>query len=129
MTSRHRRAGCLLGVFLALAYTSRDAIAHTSAPEIYHLTIANQPLGDALQDFSRQSGIQVIFFSALTDGIRAPALDGDYSAAAALNALLANSGLIFRVINARTVQIKSTTAATPHSSGNRHTTSNRGSST
>jgi iron complex outermembrane receptor protein len=126
MMSRCTRAP--LAMLLALAWISRDGSAHPGAPEIYHLTIASQPLGDALQDFSRQSGIQVIFFSALTDGIRAPALDGDYSAAAALNALLAKTGLIFRVINPRTVQIKSTTETPPHSPGDRRQPLNRGSS-
>jgi hypothetical protein len=90
-----------------------SSTAQGSAPKVYRLAIASQPLSDALQDFSRQSGIQVIFFSELTDGIRAPALDGEYTVPTALNALLTNSGLNFRVINPRTVEIRSIGKATP----------------
>lgn len=47
-------------------------------PAVYTLHIASQPLDNALQEFARQTGLQIIFFSALTDGRRAPALDGTY---------------------------------------------------
>src|SRR5689334_1926719 len=38
----------------------------------YELEIQPQPLGAALQEFAKQSGIQIIFFSKLTDGHEAP---------------------------------------------------------
>ena len=50
--------------------------------------------------------MQVIFFSALTDGIQSPGVKGKYTVAAALKELLAGSGLSFRVINSRTVEIR-----------------------
>jgi outer-membrane receptor for ferric coprogen and ferric-rhodotorulic acid len=75
-------------------------------PQTYLLKITSQPLSDALQEFSRQSGIQVVFFSHLTDGLRAPTLEGKYTLSQALHALLANSKLTFRSINANTVQIE-----------------------
>jgi iron complex outermembrane receptor protein len=74
-------------------------------PTTYRLHIASQPLDGALQEFARQSGIQVLFFSYLTDGLRAPALDGTYTADVAISALLAHSTLTFRWVNAKTIQI------------------------
>ncbi|MEJ1963123.1 MAG: STN domain-containing protein [Gammaproteobacteria bacterium] len=72
---------------------------------VYPLHIASQPLDGALQEFARQSGIQIIYFSRLTDGLRAPALDGSYTIDAAMAALLAESQLSYRVINSKTIEI------------------------
>jgi hypothetical protein len=74
-------------------------------PATYRLRIESQPLDSALQEFARQSGIQVLFFSYLTDGLRAPALDGIYTADVAMSALLAPSTLTFRWVNTKTIQI------------------------
>jgi hypothetical protein len=71
----------------------------------YTLHIASQPLDSALQEFARQTGIQIIFFSYLTDGQRALALDGTYTVEVAMNALLADSTLTFRWVNAKTIEI------------------------
>jgi hypothetical protein len=76
-------------------------------PAAYTLHIASQPLDSALQEFARQTGVQIIFFSYLTDGRRAPALEGTYSADAAMRALLADSNLTFRRVNAKTIEIRS----------------------
>lgn len=73
---------------------------------VIELRITAQPLDEALQEFARQSGMQVIFFSALTEGIQSPEVKGKYTVAAALKELLAGSGLSFRVINSRTVEIR-----------------------
>jgi iron complex outermembrane receptor protein len=75
-------------------------------PAAYTLHIASQPLDSALQEFARQTGVQIIFFSYLTDGQRAPALDGSYSADAAMRALLADSELTFRRVNTNTIEIR-----------------------
>ena len=80
--------------------------AHGAEPAAHTLHIASQPLDSALQEFARQTGIQIIFFSYLTDGRRAPALDGRYSVDAAMKALLAESGLTFRQVNAKTIEIR-----------------------
>ena len=74
-------------------------------PATYELHIASQPLDNALQEFARQSGIQVLFFSYLADGRRARALNGTYTVEAAMNALLADAMLTFRWVNARTIEI------------------------
>ena len=70
------------------------------------LHIASQPLDSALQEFARQTGVQVIFFSYLTDGKQSPALNGTYTVDTAMHALLAGSMLTFRQINAKTIEIR-----------------------
>jgi outer-membrane receptor for ferric coprogen and ferric-rhodotorulic acid len=108
----------LLCVFaMALAWNCTDGkSAQGQEPpageaQKYPLKIASQPLGDALQEFSRQSGIQVIYFSRLTDGLRAPALEGMYTLREALRALLLYSNLTFKSINANTIHIEQATHA------------------
>jgi hypothetical protein len=71
-----------------------------------NLKIDGQALANALQEFARQCDLQVIFFSRVAEGLRAPALDGRYTIATALSALLAGSKLTFRVINPKTVEIR-----------------------
>ena len=77
----------------------------SAAPPVYTLHIASQPLDAALQDFARQTGLQILFFSRLTDGRRSAALDGMYTIDAAMTGLLSESKLTYRSINARTIEI------------------------
>lgn len=102
-----RRSGrawsCIVMLCLVLAL---DGPAAQLEPRTFELRITAQPLDEALQEFSRQSGMQVIYFSGLTDGFQSPGVNGKYTVTAALQALLAGSGLTFHVINARTVQIR-----------------------
>jgi len=79
--------------------------AERTEPAKYEFKIDSQPLGTALQILAKQSGVQVIFFSKITEGLRAPALEGQFTLSAALEVLLANSRLTFRVINSRTIEI------------------------
>jgi iron complex outermembrane receptor protein len=72
----------------------------------YELKLERQPLDTALQEFARQSGVQIIFFSQLTDGLEAPALQGQFTADAALERLLRGSRLTFRALNTRTIEIR-----------------------
>ena len=104
---RHGR-NLLYILFIGLSWSAHGgAVAQERAPVRYHLKIASQPLDEALQEFARQSGVQIIFFSRLTAGLRAPALDGRYTVAEAMGQLLADSQLTFRVINSRTIEIRS----------------------
>ena len=78
----------------------------------YTLHIASQPLDSALQELARQTGIQIFFFSYLTDGQWAPALDGTYTVDVAVTALLTDSMLTFRWVNAKTIEIRPLRRAT-----------------
>jgi iron complex outermembrane receptor protein len=76
-----------------------------AAPENWDLRIVAQPLDEALQEFARQSGVQIIFFSKVAEGVRSPGANGRYTLDEAMKTLLAGSGLSFRIINSRTVEI------------------------
>jgi outer membrane receptor for ferric coprogen and ferric-rhodotorulic acid len=82
-------------------------------PEKYNFKIDSQALGSALQEFAKQSGVQIIFFSQVTEGFRSPALNGQYTIANALQTLLIGSKLTFRVINSKTIEIRPLTATDP----------------
>ena len=107
MIAAETRSRVGLAMVLALVCAGLSSRAIRSAePEAYTLHIASQPLDEALQEFARQSGVQIIVFSHLTDGQRAPALDGRYTVDKALKALLADSMLTFRRVNAKTIEIR-----------------------
>jgi len=89
-------AGCVPGL---------SGAAPSTEPTKYDLKIESQPLGAALQALAKQSAVQIIFFSQITEGLRAPALEGRFTLSAALELLLAHSQLTFRVINPKTIEI------------------------
>jgi len=86
--------------------TSVHAAEVQRAPETFSLAIARQPLDGALQQLARQCDVQMIFFSRVTEGLIAPAIQGDYTLTGAIEQLLAGSGLTFRVINPQTVEVR-----------------------
>lgn len=102
-TQSHARR--VIAMILACAGFFPGAI-RGAEPATHILHIASQPLDSALQEFARQAGIQIIFIAYLTDGQRAPALDGRYTVDAAMHTLLADSMLRFRRINAKTIEIR-----------------------
>lgn len=105
MTSMGAR-GEWYALVACVAGTAHGAVADdVAARGTFDLRIAEQPLTEALIEFSRQSGVQIIFFASLTDGLESPGVNGIYSLDDGLRALLRGSGLAFRVINPRTVEI------------------------
>jgi outer-membrane receptor for ferric coprogen and ferric-rhodotorulic acid len=99
--------GARRALFSLLAIcTSVHAADVQRAPETFALSIDRQPLDGALQQLARQCDVQVILFSRVTEGLIAPAMRGDYTLAAAIEQLLAGSGLTFRVINPQTVEVR-----------------------
>ena len=105
-----RRNVLLCLCIVAIAWITRLAAAPSSEPVKYHFKIDSQPLGTALQQFAKQSGVQIIFFSQVTEGLQAPAVNGSYTISGALEMLLSGSHLIFRSINPKTIEICSPTA-------------------
>jgi hypothetical protein len=70
-----------------------------------NIKIESQPLGSALQDLAKQSGVQIIFFSRTVEGRRAVALTGTYTTEEALALLLEGSGLAYHMLNERTIEV------------------------
>ena len=95
------RLAIALGLVCALAWGG----VRSDEPVVYTLHIESQPLDGALQVFARQTGMQILFFSDVTEGLRSGALDGKYTMEAAMSALLSGSKLTYRLINAKTIQI------------------------
>ena len=87
--------------------------AASTEPAEYDFKIESQPLGTALQALAEQSGVQIVFFSQVTEGLRAPALEGRFAISEALDLLLAHSRLTFRIINPKTIQIRVLGADSP----------------
>jgi iron complex outermembrane recepter protein len=104
-----RRNVLLRLCIVAIAWITLLAAAPSSEPVKFHFKIDSQPLGTALQQFAEQSGVQIIFFSQVTEGFQAPALHGFYTISNALEMLLSGSRLTFRVINPKTIEICSPT--------------------
>ncbi|MEM9281282.1 MAG: TonB-dependent siderophore receptor [Verrucomicrobiota bacterium] len=86
-------------IFLSpLAAQEQDTATDTSettesAPNTQTFDIPSQSLSEALKAYSAQTGIDVGANSNLLNGKTAPAVSGDLTAEAALNRLLAGSGL------------------------------------
>lgn len=55
--------------------------------------IAPQPLADALEEYGRRAGVQILYKSHLVEGLRSPGVSGAYSKAGALRHLLDGTGL------------------------------------
>jgi hypothetical protein len=105
-----RRSVLVCFCIVAIAWITRLTGAPSSEPVRYDFKIDSQPLGNALQQFAKQSGAQIVFFSRLTEGLQAPALNGSYTISGALEILLSGSHLIFRVINPKTIEVYPSTA-------------------
>ncbi|MDQ0705909.1 iron complex outermembrane receptor protein [Pseudomonas sp. W3I7] len=72
----------------------------------FNFALAAKPLPQALSDFSRVTGISVIYTDEAPYGLNAPAVSGQMSATQALQRLLGNSGFTFRQIDARTLALE-----------------------
>jgi len=105
-----RRRVLLCLCIVAIAWITRLMGAPSSEPLSYDFKIDSQPLGTALQQFAKQGGVQIIFFSQVTEGLQAPALHGSYTISEGLKMLLSGSHLLFRVINPKTIEIYLSTA-------------------
>lgn len=75
-------------------------------PAAFDVAIGSQPLAAALQELARQSGVQIIFFSKITDGRAAPAVNGHVTIDYALHRLLAGTGLTYRRLGANMIEIR-----------------------
>ena len=87
---------------VALAMLSQPALAQTQA---VRFDIPAQPLGDALQAFSKQSGYRLLYPSANLATSRAPAVVGSYAAENALAKILEGSPLRVASINGHVVAL------------------------
>ncbi|MBA6116034.1 MULTISPECIES: TonB-dependent receptor [Pseudomonas] len=102
-----RRAGQLSLLTLALLASGACSLpalaaepAQASSPRMgdYRFSIAQQPLVEAINAFSKVTGWQVGFSAELADGVASPGVQGSLPAEAALKRLLQGTGLGYRKI-------------------------------
>jgi hypothetical protein len=95
-----------LTVVMGLVWSSFLCVGTgVAAPQVYTLHIDSQPLDSALQEFARQTGLQIFFFSRITDGQHSATLSGRYTLDAAMTRLLSDANLKYRLINPKTIEI------------------------
>jgi len=73
---------------------------------VFNFALAAKPLPQALSDFTRVTGISVVYTDEAPYAIKAPAITGQMSASQAMQRLLGNSGFTFRQIDARTLALE-----------------------
>ena len=99
-------------IVVALGFSTTDAAEPLGGAAIapargeLKLNIAAQPINDALNEFARQSGLQVFFLASdQTRQLISTAISGTFEPQAALTRLLSNTGLSFKYLDARSVAI------------------------
>ncbi|WP_349615920.1 TonB-dependent siderophore receptor [Azotobacter salinestris] len=107
--SRRLLASVLLGIVLnglppapALAETAQTAWQDRR----HAFAIAAGPLPRSLGEFSRITGLSLVYTDEALYAVQVPALEGNLSAAAALDRLLAGSGYTWRQLDARTLTLQ-----------------------
>jgi len=101
-------------VSIAMASSLAVGYAHAGQREDqqrFNLDIDAQPIGDALSRLAEDSGLQIVFYTELAEGVSAPRLAGVYTARTALDRLLGGTRLDYEFINDRTVAIRSRSTA------------------
>ena len=89
---------------LSVAVAAEAGSARQSAP--FSFAMAAKPLPQALSDFSRITGISVVYTDEAPYGINAPALSGQMSAEQAMQRLLSGSGFTFRRTDSHTLLLE-----------------------
>lgn len=93
------------GIIAAVAFLQGSAVVAEEASARLTDPIPAQPVAAALSAFSNQTGIQVIYWSKIADGLVSSSAPTGVSAEQALQTLLSGTGLRFEFLNRRTVTI------------------------
>lgn len=105
-TNEWRRINRFFCLLLATALQVAAAAGAQTGGEP-HFRIHTRNLADALIRFAEQSGLQIVYDQTLLEGKRSQYVDGAMPAAAALDKLLAGSGLRWSYINPKTIAVQS----------------------
>ena len=96
-------SSCLLAAWLVLGHA---VVAVASDPQAIRFSIPTQGLASALDGFSEQSGLQVVYSHDLIDGRRAPTVSGLMQIGEALDCLLAGSTLHWKYVDHHTIVVE-----------------------
>ncbi len=92
---------------------SASIIAGSESGQVVQLNIASQPLGQSINEFARQTGLQVAVFDDVGADITTSAVNGAYAPQVALQMLLANTGLSVESVDDRTYAIRAEAGSGP----------------
>ena len=105
MTLNNNRAGHAVRVAVLSALAIFAAPISSAHAEKIQLDVAAGEAPDALKEFIRQTGLQLIFDFDSIAAFKTHAVSGQYDAAEALTRMLSNTGLAFEFVNERTVTV------------------------
>ncbi|APC15847.1 TonB-dependent receptor [Pseudomonas frederiksbergensis] len=88
---------------LSVACAAQSSEQHNA---LFSFSIAAKPLPQALSDFSRVTGISVVYTDEAPYGLSAPAINGELSAEQAMQRLLSKSGFTFRQTDGHTLVLE-----------------------
>ncbi|SFE57381.1 iron complex outermembrane recepter protein [Paracidovorax wautersii] len=95
---RNRLLSAALSTAFGTVFVSWSGVAQaqpaTQASAVFNIDVPAQSLASALNELSRQTGMQVFAAGDVVAGVRAPALSGHFTLQQALDRLLAGSGLV-----------------------------------
>lgn len=94
----------LLVICSSLSVAHADNIDPKAAKTHFHIESAAGAA--ALNEFSRQAQLQLLFDSKILNGVRTRAIDGSYTPVEALEKMLEGTGMIFSWINGRTLFVQ-----------------------
>lgn len=99
------------GLVAAPAFPAMAQASPSGAAALHRFDIPAQPLAEALRTYMRQSGVQVAWPAALTEGVRSSAVSGELDAQRALQQLLRGSGLVMRSVGPDAVTLEAAATA------------------
>ena len=112
-------------LFIGMSALLLPGLGYSDEMAKFKVELSPQPLSEALRSLADQTGLQIVFFSEVTDGMQSVALNGEYTSDAAFDELLTESGLSYEYINDQTVTIRpaSTDTSEGHDLGKSQLTS------
>ncbi len=98
----------MLYIAIAAGLLLLGSAANAAEPRarVIDLDITAQPLSDALSEFAKQSRMEVVFRSDIGKGLKSAGLRGSFTPEAALEKLLANTGLEYAYLKEGVVAIR-----------------------
>src|SRR5688572_5617516 len=112
LTIKMNRAFILLAFLTSVCVSAAFAQASSEVITSHEINIPAGTLASALDKLVDQAGVQIMYETRLTDGIRVTAVNGSFTFEAALARLLENTGLRADDVDARTVVLKRLNPAT-----------------
>jgi hypothetical protein len=109
-------SGILRALSLCAPIAAMDvpaALAQMVAPERLVADIPAQPLAQALEEFARQTGLQLVYVSGVVRDQRCHAVSTGLGANEALARMLEGTGLTFEYLTPRSIRVLAAVAGSP----------------